>query len=59
MFRMSDRVEGATVAPASPSTARLAMSISAVLAKAAITEAIPKAAAPISKRRRRPMRSPQ
>ena len=58
MFRINERVEGAIVAPATPSRARAAISISALLEYAAITDATPKAAAPISSNRRRPMRSP-
>ena len=59
MLRVSDRVDGARVAPATPSSARVAISISALVEKAASTEATPKAAAPISRSRRRPMRSPR
>ncbi len=58
MLVISDRVEGASVAPATPSSARERMSVSAVLEKAAITETTPKAAAPMSSTLRRPMRSP-
>jgi hypothetical protein len=58
MLRMSDRVEGANVAPASPSRARVTMSISALFENAATTDATPKAAAPIIRSRRRPIRSP-
>ena len=58
MLRISDRVDGARVAPATPSRARVAMSISALVEKAASTEATPNAAAPISSSRRRPIRSP-
>ena len=58
IVRMSDRVEGMSVAPAMPSSARAAMSIAALVAKAASTEAHPKAAPPASSSRRRPMRSP-
>lgn len=58
MFRMSDSVDGATVAPATPRIARDAMSIAALFEKAASTDAAPNAAAPISRRRRRPIRSP-
>ena len=59
MLRISDRVEGATVAPASPSRARAAISIATLAAQAASSEVAPKAAAPISSSRRRPMRSPR
>ncbi len=56
--RISDRVEGISVAPPSPSSARAAISISGDVAKAARTEAAPKAAVPIISSRRRPIRSP-
>jgi hypothetical protein len=59
MFRIKERVEGARVAPASPRRAREAISISAVLEKAAMMEVTPKAAAPMRSRRLRPMRSPR
>ena len=58
MLRISDSVEGASVAPAIPSSAREAISISGVDENAARTEAAPNAAAPISSSRRRPIRSP-
>jgi hypothetical protein len=58
MLRMSESVDGATVAPATPSSARVAMSMEALLENAASIEAPPKKAAPISNSRRRPMRSP-
>ena len=58
MLRISDSVDGASVAPATPSSARVAISISALVENAASTEATPNAAAPISSSRRRPMRSP-
>ena len=58
MFRISDSVDGASVAPASPSRARVAMSISALVEKAASTDTAPNAAAPMSRSLRRPMRSP-
>ena len=41
-----------------PSSARVAISISALVENAASTDATPNAAAPISSSRRRPMRSP-
>ena len=59
MWKMSDSVDGASVAPASPSSARLAMSISALTENAASTENTPKTAAPMRSRRRRPIRSPR
>ena len=59
MFRINDRVEGATVAPATPSRARAAISIAALVDHAASSEVAPNAAAPISSSRRRPMRSPR
>src|SRR5438034_344565 len=46
MLRIKDRVDGASVAPATPSSARVAISISAVVENAAITEATPNAAPP-------------
>ena len=58
MFRISDRVEGASVAAAIPSSARATISIATLVANAASTDASPKAAAPISSSRRRPIRSP-
>ena len=58
MLVISERVEGASVAPARPSTAREKISISALREKAARTEAAPNAAAPISNSLRRPIRSP-
>jgi hypothetical protein len=56
--KISDRVDGARVAPAMPSSARLPMSISGVVEKAATTDTAPKAAAPIIRSFRRPIRSP-
>ena len=56
--RISERVEGISVAPATPSRARAAISISAETLKAATAEAAPKAAEPIISSRRRPLRSP-
>jgi hypothetical protein len=44
-LRGSDKVEGASVAPATPSSARAAMSSSALVENAASTEATPNAAA--------------
>jgi hypothetical protein len=58
MLRISESVDGASVAPASPSSARVTMSISALVENAATTEAMPNAAAPIRSSRRRPIRSP-
>ena len=45
---MSESVDGASVAPARPCSARATISISALVEKAARTEVTPKAAAPIS-----------
>ena len=45
MLRINDRVEGAGVAPAMPSKARVAISISALDENAVRTDAAPKAAA--------------
>lgn len=59
MVRINDSVDGANVAPDSPSIARLTISVSGVVEKAARTEVAPNTAAPISSRRRRPMRSPR
>jgi hypothetical protein len=59
MLRIRDRVEGARVAPAIPSMARVAISISALLEKAASTEVMPNAVAPIRRSRRRPILSPR
>lgn len=53
------RIDGANVAPAMPSSARIAINISALVENAASTEATPNAAAPINSSRRRPMRSPR
>jgi hypothetical protein len=58
MLRISDRVDGATVAPAMPRSARAPMSISALVENAATSDAKANAAAPISSIRRRPTRSP-
>ncbi len=57
-FRNSASVDGISVAPAIPSTARAAISISGVEAYAAAQLASPKPAAPMSSSRRRPIRSP-
>ena len=56
--RTSARVEGINVAPATPSSARAAMSISADWACAARRDAALNSTAPHSSRRRRPIRSP-
>jgi hypothetical protein len=58
MLLIRARVDGATVAPATPSRARAAISTSTDGANAAINEAAPKITAPISSNRRRPIRSP-
>jgi hypothetical protein len=58
MLKISDRVDGAIVAPAMPSRARLTMSMPVVVENAASSDTAPKAAAPVSSSRRRPMRSP-
>ena len=58
MFRISDKVDGASVAPAMPSSARIAISIALLVENAAIADAMANAAAPISRSLRRPMRSP-
>ena len=59
MAKISDSVDGARVAPAIPSSARLAISCSALVDSAASTDTTPKAAAPSSSSRRRPIRSPR
>ena len=59
MWKISDSVDGARVAPASPSSARETMSISGVVENAARIEVSPNAAAPIISSRRRPIRSPR
>jgi len=59
MWKISDRVEGARVAPATPSRARLTISDSAVGENAAPSDTNPKAVAPISSSLRRPIRSPR
>jgi hypothetical protein len=48
---MSDSVEGISVAPATPSSARAAINIAALVEKAASTEAAAKPVAPISNSR--------
>ena len=57
-MRISDSVDGASVAPANPSSARAAISIPALVAKAASTDVTANAPAPISSIRRAPIRSP-
>ena len=59
MLRISESVDGARVAAATPRSARAAISIAALSEKAASTEAAPNAAAPIRSSRRRPIRSPR
>ncbi|MGC0417225.1 hypothetical protein ABIA38_002739 [Embleya sp. AB8] len=56
--RISDTVDGARIAPATPSTARAAISIAGLVEYAATTEVAPNTAAPISNNFRRPIRSP-
>jgi hypothetical protein len=58
MPRSSASVDGASVAPPTPSSALASTSSSAFGAYAASTEAAPNAAAPVRSSRRRPMRSP-
>ena len=55
---IKDSVEGISVAPATPSSARATISHRAVGANAAKTEAAANAAIPIINSRRRPIRSP-
>jgi hypothetical protein len=59
MLRIRESVDGAIVAPAIPSRARDAISISALVENAASTEAAPNPAAPIRSTFRRPIRSPR
>ncbi|MBM7790108.1 hypothetical protein JOD67_006788 [Tenggerimyces flavus] len=54
----SASTDGITAAPATPSSARLAMSIAGLVDNAANTEAIPNSAAPRSSTFFRPIRSP-
>ena len=58
MLRMSERVDGAMVAPATPNTARETINIAALRENAARIDAAPNRTAPIKSSRRRPMRSP-
>ena len=58
-LKISDRVDGARVAPAIPSSALAAISCPGLVDRAARIESTPKAAAPISSSRRRPIRSPR
>ena len=58
MLKISERVAGANVAPATPCSALAAISISGLVENAASTETAANAAAPIIRSRRRPMRSP-
>jgi hypothetical protein len=58
MLRIKDSVDGASVAAERPSRARATMRSSAVGAKAAMSDIVPKHAAPIISNFRRPIRSP-
>jgi hypothetical protein len=58
MTKISDSVDGARVAPATPSSARPPINIAGLMENAATTETTPNAAAPVSSSRRRPIRSP-
>jgi hypothetical protein len=58
MLLMRERVDGAIVAPAIPSSARAKMSICAVRENAARRETTANVAEPIKRSFRRPMRSP-
>ncbi len=51
MLKINESVDGATVAPASPSSARLTISISALVDSAASTDVTPNAAAPTNSSR--------
>ena len=57
-FAMSARVDGVSVAPARPSSARAAISMAGLVAYAVSTDAAPNAAAPPRSSFRRPIRSP-
>ena len=59
MFRSSESVDGMSIAPKNPSAARAAIRSSALGANAAATETTPNPTEPMSRRRRRPMRSPR
>lgn len=56
--RTSDSADGISVAPATPSSARAAISSSALGAYAVTADAAANSAVPISSSRRWPMRSP-
>ena len=58
MLRISESVDGISVAAATPISARVAISISAEVENAASTDAAAKADAPTRSSRRRPTRSP-
>jgi hypothetical protein len=58
MLRIRESVDGASVAAATPSKPRAAISCSEVAEKAVSTDTPPNAAAPIMSSFRRPMRSP-
>ncbi len=59
MLLISERVDGISVAPANPSTARAPISMSALTEYAATSDAVLKPTAPSISSRRRPMRSPR
>ena len=59
MARISENVDGARVAPPMPSRARPRMNSSGLEDRTRSAEAVPKAAAPASRSRLRPMRSPR
>ena len=59
MLVISARVDGARVAPATPSSARVTISISGLTASAATADSTANAAAPASSSRLRPIRSPR
>ncbi len=58
MVRSRAIVDGISVAPPMPRSARAAIRVSALFAYAATSEAVPKAAAPVSRSLRWPTRSP-
>ncbi len=59
MFRISPRVDGIRVAPATPSRARATITVSGLVAQAVRTETAPKAVAPSRSSFLRPIRSPR
>lgn len=58
MFRISESVDGMTIAPPAPSSTRPALSCAEVPEVAATTDATPRSAKPMRNSLRRPKRSP-